>query len=373
MKYLSTEEINFVQIDHTSRCNLMCPQCARVYKGQVNPEMPLGELTVDDYKRIWTPELIKNVHTHVQCGNYGDIVASHTILECLDWLRSQGSEANIIILTNGSARNKEWWTELSRIIGKRGKIVFSVDGMADTNPMYRVNSNFEKIMENAKTVIDAGVKTRWDYLVFGHNEHQIDEAKAFAKQLGFREFSTKLTNRFINEKNYTGQVNKHELKEDVKTRKGEYAIKASEKHKPQSASKFEWIVENYGSWDNYVNQTKIDCKFRNKNGIFVDFEARLWPCTWTASGMYHYGQNQQKDQLYRLLDHYGWDFNDLRQHTLEEVINHEWYKEQFVKSWNLTMDDRPIEKLMCCGRTCGTDYEFSSASDQNKQTEMLNA
>lgn len=370
MKYLSTEEITFVQIDHTSRCNLMCPQCARVYKGQVNPEMPIGELSLDDYKRIWTPELIKNVHTHVQCGNYGDVVASNNIIECLDWMRSQGSTANIIILTNGSARNKEWWTDLCKVIGDRGKIVFSVDGLVDTNPIYRVNSNFDKIMENARTVIEAGVKTRWDYLVFGHNEHQIEEAKKIAKEIGFREFSTKLTNRFINEKNYTGQ-SKTELKEEVKTRKGEYEIIASETYKPKSASKFDWIVENYGSWDNYVNKTNINCKFKNKNGIFVDFEARLWPCTWTASGMYHYGKNQQKDQLYRLLDHYGWDFNDLRKHSLEEIINHEWYREQFVKSWNLTMDDRPIEKLMCCGRTCGTEYEFSSASGQNKEVILL--
>ena len=59
--------------------------------------------------------------------------------------------------------------------------------------MYRVNSNFKTIMKNAKAFINAGGNARWDYLIFDHNEHQIDEAKVLAKKLGFSEIIFKKT------------------------------------------------------------------------------------------------------------------------------------------------------------------------------------
>ena len=59
----------------------------------------------------------------------------------------------------------------------RGKINFSIDGLADTNPTYRVNANWDKVIENVKTFIKAGGLARWDYPVFGHNEHLLIPAQ----------------------------------------------------------------------------------------------------------------------------------------------------------------------------------------------------
>jgi MoaA/NifB/PqqE/SkfB family radical SAM enzyme len=367
--YLNLNEIQSVQIDHTSRCNCLCPQCARVYEGKINPEMPIGELTLEDYKRVFVPELLTNLKQVTQCGNYGDILASDNILECLDWLRSV-SDTNITIMTNGSARNEQWWKSLSKILGNKGKVVFSIDGLGDTNHLYRVNSNFNKIIDNARTFISAGGKARWDFLVFNYNEHQVDEARKMAEELGFVEFNVKKTNRFINEKNYQGWV-KTELKESVITRKKEYTIEASEKFKTESSSNFDRIIKEHGTWFDYINQTSIDCKFRKQKSIFLDFEGRVWPCTWTASGMYHYGKNTQKDQLMKLFSYYGNNFNSIRSFSMEEILNHEWFKETLIQSWNLRMDSSPVEKLMCCGRTCGEKYDFSSSSESNRNKIVL--
>ena len=372
MKYIELDQIESVQIDHTSRCNLLCPQCARVYNGSTNPEMPIGELTLDDYKKIFIEPLIKNVKLITQCGNYGDVIASNNILECLDWVRGQGSTAFINIMTNGSARSKDWWIELAGIIGDRGKVVFSIDGLEDTNSIYRVNSNFEKIIDNAKTFISANGKARWDFLVFSHNEHQVEDAKKLAQQLGFIEFNVKKTNRFINEKNYQGWV-KTELVDTVKTKKAEYAIQApTKKYQANSSLQFDQIVKEFGSWNNYINKTVIDCKFRNQKSVFIDFEARLWPCTWTASGMYHYGVNTQKTQIKQLLDYYGYHFNSIRHSSLEEILNHEWLNSKLVESWGLEIESTPVSKLMCCGRTCGSIYDFSSSSNSNRERIIFN-
>lgn len=371
MRYLGIDQIESVQIDHTSRCNLLCPQCARVYNGSANPELPIGELTIDDYRRIFPDKLINNVKLITQCGNYGDVVASNTILDCLSWLREQGSTAFVNIMTNGSARSRDWWTELAGIIGGRGKVVFSIDGLGDTNSIYRVNSNFDKIMENAKAFIAANGRARWDFLVFAHNEHQVEKAKELAQQLGFIEFNVKKTNRFINEKNYQGWV-KTELTDKVSTKKSEYALQApTHKYLASSSLQFDQIVKDYGGWSNYINKTSIDCKFRKQKAVFVDFEARLWPCTWTASGMYHHGKNTQKTQVRQLLDHYGPNFNSLRHHSIEDIINHDWLGTKLVESWSLSMESLPVGKLMCCGRTCGNIYDFSSASDSNRERTVF--
>ena len=145
--YLAIDNIKSIQIDHTSKCNCLCPQCARVSNGIVNPRMPIDELTVEDYKVIFPSTIIKQVELITQCGNYGDIVASNTILDCLEWLRENGSTAHINIMTNGSARNADWWKRLASIIGLKGRVTFSIDGLEDTNHLYRIGANWNKIIE----------------------------------------------------------------------------------------------------------------------------------------------------------------------------------------------------------------------------------
>lgn len=356
MSYLDISEIRSIQIDHTSRCNLLCTQCARVDRGKLNPLVPMDDLTVEDYKVIFPKEIIKNIIIVTQCGNYGDVVASNTFLDCLDWLRTNGYNRHINVITNGSARSADWWKELAKILGKEGKVTFSIDGLADTNHLYRVNSNWNKLRENIKTFINAGGRARWDYLVFEHNEHQVEAAKVLAKEWGFEGFYVKKTNRFINNKNYKTDTSKTSTKK----------INMAKEKKYQS--NFDEIVQEYGSWSNYVDSTEIECKFKKQNALFVDFEARLWPCTWVGAPIYFAGaDNIQKQQIHKILTHYSWHFNSLRHYNLQEVLNHDWFKSQLIESWHGKQSDNPIGKLMSCGRTCGTSYDFSSSSEDNRK------
>ena len=36
--------------------------------------------------------------------------------------------------TNAGAREETWWAELARVFGRKGAVIFSVDGLEDTNP-----------------------------------------------------------------------------------------------------------------------------------------------------------------------------------------------------------------------------------------------
>lgn len=361
--FLKYEDIENVQLDHTSKCNLLCPQCARVSNGSVNPVVPITELTMSDYESIFTEKFCKQIKHVLHCGNYGDAIVSNTLVPSLEYLKSNGIE-KITIITNGSARNINWWKNLTTILtGKKDKIVFSIDGLKDTNHLYRVNSNFEKIIENAKAFINAGGNARWDYLVFKHNEHQIEDAMKLAKQLGFKEFNVKKTARFINESNYktgsSANLNK------------QLSTPINKKMQSNSINDFENIIEKYGTWTNYINLTSISCKYQKRKEIFIDFEARLWPCCWTAAPMFFVEKNNsQTRQIQKLFDQYGKNFNSLRHHSLSDVLNHSWFKNDLSKSWLGSTEDM-IPKLITCGRTCGLKYEFSGGDNSNKEIHIL--
>ena len=83
----------------------------------------------------------------------------------------------------------------------------------------------------------------------------------------------------------------------------------------------------------------------------------------------HYGDNTQKHPQ-KLFDKYGKYFNSLRHYSMNEILNNDYFANDFCASWQGTMDDE-VPKLLACGRTCGTDYEFSSAYGSNKRLITL--
>ena len=56
-----------------------------------------------------------------------------------------------------------------------------LDGLEDTNHIYRRYTDWSKIERNAKTFLNAGGKGSWVFIVFKHNEHQVDEAESYLK------------------------------------------------------------------------------------------------------------------------------------------------------------------------------------------------
>jgi MoaA/NifB/PqqE/SkfB family radical SAM enzyme len=376
MHYHKLSEIRKLSLDHTSKCNLACPQCARTN----NNLLPIDELTLDDYRAIILP-IVDTLEGILYCGNFGDAVASNTLLPALTWLYNESEfKGSVNIFTNGSLRDTSWWTELGELIGKRGSVSFSIDGLADTNHIYRVNSNFKKIIDNATAYINAGGIANWDYLVFKHNEEQIEEAKSFAKSLGFKNFKIKQTNRFM-ENVYSPDVEQGikalETSVDPRAKKHKLEITSKEKYQGTVKSNFSNIIDKHGSWTNYANSCNITCKTKIEGRIFVDFEARVWACTWTAGGIYYTDTHDpQRIDTEKIFNKYGKNFNSLRHHSLEEILNHEYYADKLCSSWTKTREDE-IPKLETCVRFCGSELDTSTgwiasaAETKNKNTEVI--
>lgn len=351
--YKNLNEIDVIQVDHTSRCNLSCPQCARMWNNgkTINPLMPITDLTVDDYRIILEP-FEENKVSIFHCGNFGDIIASPTFDETYDSYINKVK--SVKISTNGSARKPEWWKELAIKGQDKNKLIFALDGLEDTNHIYRVGSNWNKSMENVQAYINAGGWAQWNFIEFEHNYHQIDKARKLAEDLGFKNFTVKYTSRFADQK----------IKK-IENKKGQ-EIKDRENNKNQRD--IEEIIKTYSSFDEYVQKTPITCKFQQTRHIYIDMTMKLWPCCWLGAPEFFHHKNPQTDSFNHFWNLYGKDFNDMRKHGWA-VLSHEFFQTYLDRSWN-NQDDK-FKRIYTCGRTCGEKFEFSSGYGQNWNSEKL--
>lgn len=197
--YLKYEDIRRVSVEITSRCNAACPQCPRTD----NPILPAAELKMEDIKKIFPKEFCSQLDLVYMCGNYGDAMTSNTTIPAIEYWHSMGVP-HVGMYTNGSGRNPDWWQALAKAMtGEFDRVTFSIDGLADTNSIYRKNTNWDRIMQSVNAFIQAGGKAVWHYLIFEHNQHQVESARDLAKQLGFIEFVPKATSRFVAQEIFT--------------------------------------------------------------------------------------------------------------------------------------------------------------------------
>lgn len=241
---MNLSNIKEIHIEPTSLCNAECPQCARNILGEgLNSNIKLGSLSIDWFKDTFNTHNLVNINKIFFCGNVGDPCATPDLLKICDYLKSIKSDIVLGANTNGSLKTKEWFKELGKILnGTFDYLVFSIDGLEDTNSIYRKNTNWSKIIENAESYISTGASAHWDMLVFEHNKHQVEDAKELARKIGFNWFRSKETDRWD-----TYPISKN----------------------LQPASSFQ--KQNYS----LVNPV---CEKDRDNSIFIDYTGKVWPC-----------------------------------------------------------------------------------------------
>ena len=118
-----------------------------------------------------------------------DPIYSGSFIKQLEHLATLDHRPRISISTNGSGRNSAWWLKLAGLLGEHDKVEFAIDGLADTNHIYRVNSEWDTIMLGISTLREAWTGHMvWRYVIFEHNYHQVTQAKQLASSMGFDEF-----------------------------------------------------------------------------------------------------------------------------------------------------------------------------------------
>jgi MoaA/NifB/PqqE/SkfB family radical SAM enzyme len=145
---------------------------------------------------IVSDQQIRELDKMFMCGQYGDPAAGKHTMEIYQYFRSLNPNITLGMNTNGALQNRSWWYDLGKLFNKsEDYVVFSIDGLADTNHIYRRNVDWVKLMNNIRGYVSAGGSAHWDMLVYGHNEHQVDECEQLARDIGFTWFRAKISKR----------------------------------------------------------------------------------------------------------------------------------------------------------------------------------
>ena len=179
-------KVKYLQVEATTRCNAWCPGCGRNNSGfGLVPELVVEDLDETRYKTVLGS--ISDIEVIDFCGTYGDAIAAKNIEPLIEISKEHCSK--IVVRTNGSLRNTAWWTNLAALLKDFDhEVWFCLDGLAGTHSIYRQGTDFDTIIDNAKTFMSAGGVAVWQFIPWAHNEHQILNCIQLSQRLGFKRF-----------------------------------------------------------------------------------------------------------------------------------------------------------------------------------------
>jgi radical SAM protein with 4Fe4S-binding SPASM domain len=172
-------------VDTGNVCNLKCPLCPTGYHGL---ERPQSLMRLADFERVL--DMIKPYAIEVILHNWGEPFLNPDILPMIRAAKSAGVGTTISSNLNLVHRGEDFLREV--VDSGLDHLTVSLDGTTqEVYEKYRVGGEIEQAFHNMKVILDyrasTGRKTpavEWQYLVLKTNEHQLDDAKRIASEIG---------------------------------------------------------------------------------------------------------------------------------------------------------------------------------------------
>lgn len=186
---------NNIELELTTICTLGCPACPRNYQKHLKKEWHTGNMPLEKVKWIADNTDFKE---YLFVGCYGDPIYHPDIVEILDYYNSKGK--TVFIETNASNTKPELWNKIADLDLSYTTWTFSVDGLRDTNSIYRIRSNWKHITYAMQTILAMPEERRpytlWKWIEFPFNQHQTNKARELAKEWGFNSFEARKSTRW---------------------------------------------------------------------------------------------------------------------------------------------------------------------------------
>jgi len=175
-----------VHLDASTVCQLKCPSCPTA-SGNIAETLGSGFLKFIDFKNFLDDH--PGV-SRIELSNWGEIFLNKELIQIMSYAYnhnvglSAGNGVNLNTVDDGV---------IAALVKYRFRnITCSIDGASqETYSRYRQNGNFNKVIENIKKINSLKriyhsryPVLRWQFVVFGHNEHEIAQARRLAKKLG---------------------------------------------------------------------------------------------------------------------------------------------------------------------------------------------
>ncbi len=189
-----------LQIEPSNECNLRCPLCHIVTDNK-----PRGYLELDGFKKII--DQVGDYLLFLHFWGWGEPFLNKDFYSMIGYAGSKGIQ--IISSTNGHFfKNTE---NIDRLIDSGlDVLIVALDGHnAETYEIYRQKGDFDKVVSGIKNLLkrrkergQSQPRINLRMLVTNDNEDQVEDMKAFAKELGVDIFSLKTICSFDNEKRW---------------------------------------------------------------------------------------------------------------------------------------------------------------------------
>jgi MoaA/NifB/PqqE/SkfB family radical SAM enzyme len=308
-----------IHIELSSKCTLKCPRCPRT---ELHPDSLNKEITLLEFQRAFTPDLLKEIQEITFCGDIGDPIYARDFLPIVEYIKRSRFNVSLVIVTNGSYKPESWWQELGMYLRPNDKVTFSVDGWDQaSNEQYRVNSDFDSIVAGARALRRVTkAQMNWSAIYFRFNEDKMPWIQDLARELGFDTFEAVLSTKFDNQYLVNGVDPLKPLGGWVAT--GKYEV-MQEKLKSGITVIF-YETRQRHSWARCANWDIP---------MFVNVDGYVFPCPWFNSG---YLENdffeKHREQL------------SIKHRTLKEIIDDPLWDEMYTRFEIAPLD---ICKLKC--------------------------
>ena len=348
---LTINDVKKIELEITSDCNAACPGCARTIH---NDLLRINSFSLQDLQRIFpTTNHIADKEFKF-CGVLGDPAIHPQLADMLEYVLQHGGKANIS--TNGAVGTADMWRRIGKLANQYHQKFFMqwcIDGHKETNHIYRVNTKWSVLERNinafCETVGEYTHRAQWVFIVFDHNEYELDIAKQHAKRLGFK-FATRtgMRNSYNNWVAELGKKNNKQKK--VITTTGD-----KEHKRKDEVYKLDKLIANNEVDNNIINT--ISCKYVHEGEIFIGSNLSMWPCCFLYDSKF-----KNRENIVEKLSEYNNGWNSLKEHSIEDIMQHPWYDKVLEESWNPTHS----KHMNRCIRTCAYNKAYQNEIVEQK-------
>jgi len=270
--------IKNLELELTNRCNLKCPLCAHnSVKFEKSENIDLSIFEKIDLTTIKNADM---------CGVLSEPTLYPHMFQLIDML---DPNTYIKISTNGTTNNTEWWSNIAKklLLHRGSDVIFAIDGLEDTHSIYRIGANFKKLINNIKAFNLAGGKSTSQFIIFKHNQHQVEDVKRLSDDIGCKNMIIQTSS------SYNETFERPDINEPIKT--------------------WHELCES-------SDKMEIQCKHLLKGYIFIDFKGDIFPCCFLSLGKY----SKVYMDSYNLYQNHKADIN-LYEKTLDEILQSDYY------------------------------------------------
>ena len=382
-----------ITIEVTSNCQAKCPGCIRHKVFNPNTDLVSSppknwNLPLEIHNKLIDDLAEKSkVKYMTYDGSFGDSPFHPDFLEMIEYSASKlkgdvepfGDEKigqlspefnglhDMTISTNGSYKTPAFWKKLGEILNEhlpnRHHVMFDLDGIDNkTQNMYRISTDFDKIIENAEAFISGGGQAVWKMIPFDFNDELEEQAKMLAAKHGFQKFQRNRIQR-VEQKAVQIALSEKLNELDKMKEEDEDLLNISEELVNENLKKAKEVIKDIPidtKLDAHQNLEKIresagvTCIWGANNRYQISHDGSVWRCCWMNSN-YQYKTEfdaGERENWLRFTKKYNEGWNNLHSHSFHDIISHVFFTKDLEDSFSNEYGDENNPKLKVCTTRC---------------------